>query len=78
MLDADVHAIAAWTLATQAWRDSLANTKPAEPVIVGDYGPGGTDEHMLDADVHAIAAWTLATQAWRESLTNDQAECEGM
>ena len=53
-------------------------TKPAEPVIVGDYGPGGTDEHMLDADVHAIAAWTLATQAWRDSLTNDQAECEGM
>lgn len=60
-------------------------TKPADPVIVGDYGPDGTDKHMLDADVHAIAAWTLATEKWRNSLTepNDSnlsqpAEYEGL
>ena len=53
-------------------------TKPAEPVIVGDYGPDGTDEHMRDADVHAIAAWILATEWWRDSLTDNPTEYEGM
>ena len=54
-------------------------TKPADPVIVGDYGPDGTDEHMLDVDVHAIAAWTVATERWRASLTDNPTEHdEGM
>jgi len=51
-------------------------TKPADPVIVGDYG--GTDEHMLDVDVHAIAAWTLATERWRDSLTPTTTDDEGL
>ena len=53
-------------------------TKPADPVIVGDYGPDGTDKHMLDTDIHAIAAWTLATEKWRDSLTNNPTEYEGL
>ena len=50
-------------------------TKPADPVIVGDYG--GTDEHMLDADVHAIAAWTLAMERWRDSQNPTTTDDEG-
>ena len=53
-------------------------TKPADPVIVGDYGPNGTDKHMLDVDVHAIAAWTLAMERWRDSQTPTTTDDEGL
>ena len=51
-------------------------TKPADPVIVGDYD--GTDKHMLDVDVHAIAAWTLAMERWRDSQNPTTTEYEGL
>ena len=53
-------------------------TKPADPVIVGDYGPDGTDEHMLDADVRSLAAWTLAMERWRDSQTPTTTQYEGL
>ena len=53
-------------------------TKPADPVIVGDYGPNGTDKHMLEADVRSIAVWTVLMERWRDSLTPTTTDDEGL